>query len=204
MLGEVEKLAGVETVLVDIRELRLPFDDEGGGIKDAGFSQLCERADAYVIVAPEYNHGYPGSLKHALDTNLKEYIHKAVGLCGVSAGGFGGTRVVEQLVQVVRELGMVATFFDMNSPASANSSRLLGRDLPTVGAPRADNCSKNWLEARLRQTGADERARAIAADRTTLEHGLKPAREGEHRKPEPVRRAFFRQGLRNAPPAVRA
>ena len=114
MLGEVEKLAGVETELVDIRELRLPFEDEAGGIKHEGFSKLCERADAYVIVAPEYNHGYPGSLKHALDTNLKEYVHKAVGLCGVSAGGFGGTRVVEQLVQVVRELGMVATFFDMN------------------------------------------------------------------------------------------
>ena len=114
MLGEVEKLEGVETELVDIRDLNLPFDDEGGGIKHEGFSKLCARADAYVIVAPEYNHGYPGSLKHALDTNLKEYIHKAVGLCGVSAGGFGGTRVVEQLVQVVRELGMAVTFFDMN------------------------------------------------------------------------------------------
>ena len=114
MLGEVAKLAGVETELVDIRELKLPLDDEGGPIKHEGFSKLCERADAYVIVAPEYNHGYPGSLKHALDTNLKEYVHKAVGLCGVSAGGFGGTRVVEQLVQVVRELGMVVTFFDMN------------------------------------------------------------------------------------------
>jgi NAD(P)H-dependent FMN reductase len=40
-----------------------------------------------VIVTPEYNHGYPGLLKHVLDSNLKEYIHKAVGLCGVSAGG---------------------------------------------------------------------------------------------------------------------
>ena len=114
MLGEVGKLAGVETELVDIRDLNLPFDDEAGGIKHEGFSKLCERADAYVIVAPEYNHGYPGSLKHALDTNLKEYVHKAVGLCGVSAGGFGGTRVVEQLVQVVRELGMAAIFWDMN------------------------------------------------------------------------------------------
>ena len=114
MLGELQKREGVETVLVDVRELNFPINDEDGGIKDPAFSQLCERADAYCIVAPEYNHGYPGSLKHALDTNLKEYIHKAVGLCGVSAGGFGGTRVVEQLVQVVRELGMAVTFFDMN------------------------------------------------------------------------------------------
>ena len=114
MFEELQKRENVETVLVDVRELNFPINDEDGGIKDAAFSQLCERADAYVIVAPEYNHGYPGSLKHALDTNLKEYIHKAVGLCGVSAGGFGGTRVVEQLVQVVRELGMAVTFFDMN------------------------------------------------------------------------------------------
>ena len=114
MLGELRGRDGVDTELVDVRELNFPVSDEGGGIKDAAFSQLCERADAYVIVAPEYNHGYPGSLKHALDTNLKEYVHKAVGLCGVSAGGFGGTRVVEQLVQVVRELGMAVTFYDMN------------------------------------------------------------------------------------------
>ena len=92
----------------------MPIDDEDGGIKDAAFSQLCERADAYIIVAPEYNHGYPGSLKHTLNTNLKEYVHKAVGLSGVSAGDFGGTRVIEQLVQVVRELGMAVIIYDVN------------------------------------------------------------------------------------------
>jgi len=63
---------------------------------------------------PEYNHGYPGIFKHALDTNLKEYIHKAVGVCGVSAGGFGGTRVIENLLPVLRELGLVTIFWDGN------------------------------------------------------------------------------------------
>jgi len=67
-----------------------------------------------VIVAPEYNHGYPGLLKHVLDTNLKEYIHKAVGLCGVSAGTFGGARVIENLLPVMRELGLVTIFWDVN------------------------------------------------------------------------------------------
>jgi multimeric flavodoxin WrbA len=46
-----------------------------------------ERADGLIIVAPEYNHGYPGLLKHFLDTCLKEYIHKAFtiasGRCGI-------------------------------------------------------------------------------------------------------------------------
>lgn len=114
VLAEVAKRAGVETELIDIRELRFPDDDAGEAIKDPNFSATVERADALIIVAPEYNHGYPGLLKHALDTNLKEYIHKAVGICGVSAGSFGGTRVIENLLPVMRELGLVTIFWDGN------------------------------------------------------------------------------------------
>lgn len=116
--GEVAKREGVETDLIDVRELKLPADDEGESIKDAAFSERMGRADALVIVVPEYNHGYPGLLKHALDTNLKEYIHKAVGVCGVSAGGFGGTRVVQNLLPVLRELGLVTIFWDGNFSAA--------------------------------------------------------------------------------------
>ena len=112
--GQLERRAGVETELIDVRALNLPTDDAGEAIKDEKFSRACARADGIVIVAPEYNHGYPGMLKHALDTNLKEYIHKAVGVCGVSAGGFGGTRVIENLLPVLRELGLVAIFNDGN------------------------------------------------------------------------------------------
>ena len=114
VFGEVKKLANVKSKLIDVRELKLPTTDAGEAIKDKGFSRDCQRADALVIVAPEYNHGYPGLLKHALDTNLKEYIHKAVGVCGVSAGGFGGTRVIENLLPVLRELGLMAIFTDVN------------------------------------------------------------------------------------------
>ena len=114
VFGELAKLEGVETELIDVRELRLSTEDEGESIKDAEFSAKMSRADALVIVVPEYNHGYPGLLKHALDSNLKEYIHKAVGLCGVSAGGFGGTRVIEALLPVLRELGLVTIFWDGN------------------------------------------------------------------------------------------
>jgi NAD(P)H-dependent FMN reductase len=105
---------GVETTWVDVRDLPLPVNGAGEDIKIPAFSELCMRADAFVIVAPEYNHGYPGPLKHALDTNLKEYIHKAVGICGVSAGGFGGTRVIDNLLPVMRELGLVTIFWDVN------------------------------------------------------------------------------------------
>jgi NAD(P)H-dependent FMN reductase len=83
-------------------------------MKDPAFSATIERCDGLILVAPEYNHGYPGLLKHALDMNLKEYIHKVVGICGVSAGPFGGARVIEQLLPVMRELGLVTIFEDVN------------------------------------------------------------------------------------------
>jgi NAD(P)H-dependent FMN reductase len=48
-----------------------------------------------------------------LDTNLTEYIHKAVGVCGVSAGPFGGVRMIQSLLPVLRELGLVTIFWDV-------------------------------------------------------------------------------------------
>jgi NAD(P)H-dependent FMN reductase len=112
--SQVSRLPGVETELFDVRKLSFPTNDAGEQIKDSAFSEAMMRADALVIVAPEYNHGYPGLLKHVLDTNLKEYVHKAVGLVGVSAGPWGGTRVVENLLPVMRELGLVTIFWDGN------------------------------------------------------------------------------------------
>lgn len=114
VFGEVKKREGVETELIDICDLNFASDDAGEAIKNIDFSNTIARADGLVLVVPEYNHGYPGLLKHVLDTNLKEYIHKAVGVCGVSAGGFGGTRVIENLLPVLRELGLVAIFWDGN------------------------------------------------------------------------------------------
>src|SRR5689334_24975929 len=111
---QVERRDGVATELIDIGELKFPGDDAGEQIKHSGFAATCERADGLVLVVPEYNHGYPGILKHILDSNLKEYIHKAVGICGVSAGGFGGTRVIQSLLPVLRELGLVTIFWDGN------------------------------------------------------------------------------------------
>jgi len=114
VFGELQKYDNVETQLIDIRRLRFSIDDAGEDIKNPKFSAAMNRADGLVIVTPEYNHSFPGWLKHVLDTNLKEYIHKAVGICGVSAGGFGGTRVVQSLLPVLRELGMVTIFWDGN------------------------------------------------------------------------------------------
>jgi len=106
--------AGVETEFIDIRSVPMKLDDAGEQMKDPKFAATMLRCDGLIIVTPEYNHSFPGLLKHALDMCLKEYIHKAVGICGVSAGAFGGTRVIQSLLPVMRELGLVTIFEDVN------------------------------------------------------------------------------------------
>ena len=138
VFGEVQKRPGVETELIDIRELHLPLDDAGEAVKDPGFSATVTRADGLILVVPEYNHGYPGLLKHVLDSNLKEYIHKAVGVCGVSAGSFGGARVIENLLPVLRELGLVTIFWDGNFSAAQNLFDAEGNLLEQAYVKRID------------------------------------------------------------------
>jgi len=114
MAQELSKRPGVETDLIDIATLPLPTADAGEAIKDADYAAKMDRCDGLVIVSPEYNHGYSGLLKHVLDSSLKEYVHKAVGIAGVSAGPFGGTRGIQNLLSVLRELGLVTIFWDVN------------------------------------------------------------------------------------------
>lgn len=114
IVEQISTREDVETELIDIRTLTIAINDAGEAVKDPVFAAAMERADGLIIVTPEYNHGYPGLLKHVLDTCLKEYIHKAVGICGVSAGPFGGTRVIQNLLPVMRELGLVTIFYDLN------------------------------------------------------------------------------------------
>ena len=111
---EVSKRDGIESDLIDIATLSFPVDDAGETIKDPEFSETMNRADGIVLVSPEYNHAYPGLLKHVLDTNLAEYVHKAVGIVGVSTSVFGGARGIQSLLPVMRELGLVTIFWDVN------------------------------------------------------------------------------------------
>lgn len=56
-----------------------------------------ESADTVLIVSPEYNHGIPGVLKNALDYLYPEYRDKLFSYVTVSAGNFGGVRLLEKL-----------------------------------------------------------------------------------------------------------
>lgn len=108
----------IETELIDLRDYPLPFFDEP--VSPAMFkmmkkdysnevakkwAQKVAEADAYIIVTPEYNHGYSAVLKNALDYAYSEWNNKPITF--VAYGGIvGGARSVEQLRQVAIELQM--------------------------------------------------------------------------------------------------
>ncbi len=116
---KIEERDGLETQFFDVRDFQLPADGYGPEIKHLfpEWRDAIIKADGLVIVTPEYNHGYPGSLKAVLDLLLREYVHKAVAFVGVSAGPWGGTRVIEACLPIVRELGLAVTFTDLNFPS---------------------------------------------------------------------------------------
>jgi NAD(P)H-dependent FMN reductase len=123
-----ERHLQIETEIFDVRSMDLPSDDEGPDLaaRNPKWRDAMIRADGLIIVTPEYNHAFPGSLKRALDVLLKEYIHKAVGLCGVSSTWAGGVRAIEALVPVVRELGLAVTFTDLYFPHASKNVTLEG------------------------------------------------------------------------------
>jgi len=107
VLGEA-KAAGIGTELLDARDFVPPATDNSKTSPQAKtLAAAISKADAIIIVSPEYNHGYPGELKLMLDLLYEEYAGKPLGIVGVSAGPFGGTRMVEQLRLVAIELRMI-------------------------------------------------------------------------------------------------
>jgi len=150
--GEIARRPGIETALIDIATIPLPTNDAGEAIKDPTFAAQMTRADALVIISPEYNHGYSGLLKHALDSCLSEYVHKAVGVVGVSAGPFGGTRTIENLLPVFRELGLVAIFWDVNFSMVQNAFDETGVLKDAAYLPRIDKFLRElvWMAKTLR------------------------------------------------------
>lgn len=141
LLGQMEQRPEMQTRLFDVSDFALPHDDYGQEIKHLfpEWRDAIIRADGLVIVTPEYNHGYPGTLKAVLDLLLREYVHKPVAFVGVSAGLWGGTRVIEAMVPMVRELGLAATFTDLHFPKVEKTFDAEGKLLdPAVEKRAAD------------------------------------------------------------------
>ena len=150
--GEIVKRDGVTTELIDVLDVPLPVDGAGDEIQDPGFQARMEAMDGLVLVAPEYNHGFPGLLKHLLDTCLPEYIHKPAGIVGVSAGPWGGTRMVQGFLPVLRELGLATIFTDLNFPQVGKAFDGEGNLLEPAYVRRAANFLDElvWMATVLR------------------------------------------------------
>ncbi|MFD0903278.1 NADPH-dependent FMN reductase [Actinomadura sediminis] len=111
--GEAGRRPDLGIDVIDLAETALPAvlaaDDAGPAEAPEPVRALGERldrADAFVIVTPEYNRSFPGSLKTAVDWYVDEWQAKPVGF--VSYGGTsGGLRAVEHLRQVFAELHAV-------------------------------------------------------------------------------------------------
>lgn len=98
--------AGYAGEFIDVRDYPMTATDDTKTTDAAKrYCGFIDAADGFIIVSPEYNHGYPGELKLMLDQAFKEYAHKPIGICGASLGLNGGLRVVEQLRQVTVALG---------------------------------------------------------------------------------------------------
>jgi NAD(P)H-dependent FMN reductase len=68
------------------------------------WAKKISEADAFIVVTPEYNHGYPSSLKNNIDYLYKEWNNKPIAFVGY--GSAGGARAIQQLRQVAIELQM--------------------------------------------------------------------------------------------------
>ena len=123
--------------VIDLQGLDLPADlTETPDVR--ALRGRLGAADAFVVVTSEYNHGYPGSLKIALDSAKHEWRAKPIGF--VSYGGLsGGLRAVEQLRQVVAELHMVSV---RDSVSFAQAKRAVDADGRTSVGAAVDGCAR--------------------------------------------------------------
>ncbi|MEW2356037.1 NAD(P)H-dependent oxidoreductase [Spirillospora sp. NPDC029432] len=101
---QVERHEGVRPDVIDLGGVAVAADLGPDG--DAEATAKLERADAFVIITPEYNHSFPGTLKNFIDAHFTQWQAKPVAF--VSYGGMaGGQRAVEHLRPVFAELHAV-------------------------------------------------------------------------------------------------
>jgi NAD(P)H-dependent FMN reductase len=116
-MGQARAHGQFDVELVDLREVGLPLFDEPRHPRlqqyehehTRRWSEVVQRADAFVFVTPEYNFSTPPSLVNALDYLVKEWAYKPAGFVsygGVSAG-LRGVQMSKQLVGALRMIPVV-------------------------------------------------------------------------------------------------
>jgi NAD(P)H-dependent FMN reductase len=114
----VERLAASEKFQLDVIDPAEPSPAQSMDERPTqSLQQRLGQADAFVIVTPEYNHGYPAPLKALIDSSGAEWHAKPVAF--VSYGGAsGGLRAVEQLRLVFAELHAVTIRDSVSFPGA--------------------------------------------------------------------------------------
>jgi len=114
LLRELSEQADIVTTVIDPKDFSLDPN-----MPSADLQSRIAQADGFIVLAPEYNHGYSGELKLLIDKAYSQWNAKPVGFIGYG-GMAGGARSVEQLRQVFCELHAV-TMRDFVSFANAPS-----------------------------------------------------------------------------------
>jgi NAD(P)H-dependent FMN reductase len=97
--------------IVDLNEYKFPLFDERLRSLPNPSQQVLEFADkiknagGIIIVTPEYNGGYPASLKNVIDLLYAEWKRKPIAIATVSSGAFGGSQVITSLVFTLWKIG---------------------------------------------------------------------------------------------------
>jgi NAD(P)H-dependent FMN reductase len=113
MMDRLGSRDDIKVELVDLRDYPMPFYEQerppAYGHRDypeevVPWAEKVAAADGYLMITPEYNHGYPAVLKNALDQVFPEFNRKPVAFAGY--GNSGGARSIEQLRLVTIELEM--------------------------------------------------------------------------------------------------
>jgi NAD(P)H-dependent FMN reductase len=111
--GQLADRADFDVEHIDLRDYPLPFFDgmpparAPRAYRSRELEQLgrrLDRADGFIVLTAEYNHGYPAVLKNAMDWTFVEWRRKPISFVGW--GQVGGARAIEQLRLVVVEFEM--------------------------------------------------------------------------------------------------
>jgi NAD(P)H-dependent FMN reductase len=149
VLGQLQTKRGIEAEVLDLRDYPMPFfnESETPSYKTKPYSDPAvvkwtakiAEADAFIIIAPEYNHGYPAVLKNALDYAYQEWNEKPVAF--VAYGSAMGARSVEQLRLVAVELQMAPVRNALHIPYDVVMTIGKGAPPADVFAPYAERAS---------------------------------------------------------------
>jgi NAD(P)H-dependent FMN reductase len=163
VLRELER-RGHGVIQVDPLELQLPlldrmYKEHPKGEAPEPLERLAEiyrRADGFLVVSGEYNHGIPPALKNLLDHFLEEYFWRPSGIVCYSAGGFGGVRAAMQLRMTLAELGMSSVPSLLPIPRIAQAIDEEGLAIE----PQVDRSANRFLDEFLWYAAALKQARA--------------------------------------------